>query len=215
MLCAIDTMLSGSNLISFFPFPQKCGASIRTSVVWTSSWHYRRGDFSRLWCVISSEQGRMWCTCKKRHQLKTAPHSQGSHTIISLRPTQTLTKGMNQTKPWGEGRKVKVRVCVCVQCIWHSQTQRLGSNKQDETVSEGKEETFSGELQQEELWDRQGDTLSHKAQRYGLIKHFYRCLLEFWRFSLSSKCQQCHYLACTIRRNLAKQRAVPPISISL
>lgn len=113
-------------------------------------------SFLILWCVISSEQGRMWCTCEKRHQLRKAPHSQGSHTIISLRPTQTLTKGMNQTKPSGEGRKGKIVcvhglmwlaanlclytcLCVCVECIWHSWTLRMGNNKHDKTVSEGKE----------------------------------------------------------------------------
>lgn len=57
---------------------------------------------------------RMWCTCERRHQLKKAPHSQGSHTIISFRPTQTLTKSMNQTKPSGEGRKKGKSVYVYV-----------------------------------------------------------------------------------------------------
>lgn len=84
----------------------------------------------------------------------------------------------NQTLRRGQERK---SVCVCSECIWHSGTQRLGSNKQDKTASEGKEETFSRELQQEEARDRQGDTLSHKAQRYVHIEHFYGRQLEFWR----------------------------------
>lgn len=40
-------------------------------------------------------------------------------------------------------------VCVCVECIQHSRAPRLGSHKQDKTASEGKEENFSGNLQQE------------------------------------------------------------------
>lgn len=130
-------------------------------------------SFWMLWCVISSEQGRMWCTCEKRHQLRKAPHSQGSHTIISLRPTQTLTKGMNQTKPLGEGRKGRVNVCVCV--VWLAASvafvclsvrlcvcvckmylaqskPRLGSNKQDKTVGEEERRNFQGIFNKRKLF---------------------------------------------------------------
>lgn len=53
----------------------------------------------------------------------------------------------NQALRRGQERK---SVCVCVERIRHSQALRLGSNKQDKTISEEKVREFSRDLQKDD-----------------------------------------------------------------
>lgn len=68
--------------------------------------HFRTLKFDFEWTRMSVMF--MW----ENTPIKEGTALPGSHTIISLRPTQTLTKGMNQTKALGKGRNG--RVCMCV-----------------------------------------------------------------------------------------------------
>lgn len=125
-------------------------APIRTSVLWTSSWHCRRGVFRSfdVWFLVNKGE----CDVHARKDTNYGRH----HTPREVTPLFLWDPLKLWQRAWikpnpraraGKGKcehvglrdwLVCVHVCVCVVCIQHSWALSLGSNKQDKTVSEGK-----------------------------------------------------------------------------
>lgn len=77
---SMQPFFPGFNLLPFSPFfpsPQIfwCAAPIRTSAVWTSSWHGRSGGFRRFDVCFRVNKGECDVHARKDTQLRKAPHS--------------------------------------------------------------------------------------------------------------------------------------------